>query len=64
MIKSLWGPFDVHIDQQEILYVLPTRVSLGRSAHNLPPRTAATLKSHPSNHINDITKDKQLTHDP
>ncbi len=45
VIKSIWGPLDAHIDQQEIPYVLPTRVSLGRSAHNLPPRSAATLKS-------------------
>ena len=63
MIKSLWRPFDVHIDQQEISSVLPTWVSLGRSARNLSPRTAATLKSRPSNEINGITKE-ELMHDP
>lgn len=52
-------PFDLHIDQQAI----PTRLSLGRSAHALPPRAAATLKCHLSNQLNGITKGEQLMHD-
>ena len=56
------APFDLHIDQQAIPYP-PTRLSLGRSAHPLPPRAAATLKWHLSNQIKAITKGKQLMHD-
>ena len=62
-LYTLWEPFNLHIDQKELTCVLPTRISLGRSAHSLPPRTAATPNPHASNQINDITKRKQLVDD-
>ena len=56
------GPFNVHIDPQGILCPRLGSHSAAR-LRLLPPRAAATLKCHPSNQVNLITKEEHLMHD-